>query len=172
MTYWDYIGWKDPLGRVFSDGRQRGYSQHKKLGRVYTPQMVINGGKEFVGSRKHEANKNLSNAKPVKPITMAGVTPNGTQISLPQVNKGNYAVWVAGIDAEHKESIKRGENRGEMITYTNNVISFKQAGLWDGSAKTLNIRLDKKPNIDHFVIFAQKDGFGEIIAASKIDPLY
>ena len=170
VTYWDYIGWKDSLGRVFSDGRQRGYSDFKNAKRVYTPQMIINGKKEFVGSRKHEANRNLSKAKPVAAIRVTGKTPDKAMITLPQTKNGNYAIWVAGIDAAHIEKIARGENRGKNITYTNTVIALDQGERWDGTAKTMSINLKRDPNIDHYVVFAQNKGFGEIVAATKIMP--
>lgn len=169
VTYWDYIGWKDSLGRVFADKRQRSYSNYKRSSRVYTPQMIINGGKEFVGSRKHEANRNLSNAQAVKPITMAGLTPDGTMIALPKIKQGSYTLWIAGVKKQHEQSIKRGENRGKMITYKNTVLSLEQSKQkWNGNAQTLTMPLAKKPDIDYYVIFAQTNGYGPIQAAGKI----
>lgn len=167
VTYWDYIGWKDTLGRDFADRRQRSYSSFKNSRRVYTPQMIINGGKEFVGSRKHEANRNLSAAKPVARISMSGVTPKGTMITLPQLDNGDYYIWIAGVKNTHIEPIKRGENRGKNVTYKNTVLTMDQGARWDGNAKTINLDLEKKPNIDHYVIFAQNHAFGEIVAAGK-----
>jgi len=167
VTYWDHLNWKDTLGRKSSDGRQRGYVDYKRSSRMYTPQMIINGGKDFVGSRLTEAEHNLSHAKPVSNITISGMTPNGTIISLPQLTSGNYYIWVAGVKDSHSEKIKRGENRGKMVTYTNSVMSLEKAENWNGNAKTITIKLNKKANIDHYVIFAQSKGYGEITAAGK-----
>jgi len=168
VTYWDYIGWKDPLGRTFADQRQRSYSKYKRSSRIYTPQMIINGGKEFVGSRAREADQNLSNARPVGKIALVGITPQGTQISLPQLNNGDYHLWVAGVKRVHNENIGRGENRGKIVTYTNTVLSLDKSQRWDGNAKTINVKLEKQSNIDYYVIFAQNGAFGEIAAAGKI----
>lgn len=168
VTYWDYIGWKDSLGRGFSDKRQRSYSRFKNSSRVYTPQMIINGGKEFVGSRKHEANRNLSNAKPVAQIQMAGMTPEGTMITLPQVRIGSYTLWIAGIKKETNQKIGRGENHGKTVKYNDSVVSFKQGESWNGTSKTMTLNLPKSEEIDHYVILAQERAFGPIIAAGKI----
>ena len=168
VTYWDYIGWKGSLGRRFSDKRQRAYSEFKNSKRVYTPQMVINGQKEFVGSRKNEADRNLGKAKPVANIQMTGKTPNEAMITLPPMRAGQYAIWIAGIDAAHSEKITRGENRGKNITYTNTVITLDQGERWDGKAKTVTIPLIQNSAIDHYVVFAQREAFGQIVAAGKI----
>lgn len=169
VTYWDHLSWKDTLGRPFADRRQRSYSNFKRANRVYTPQMVINGDKEFVGSRKHEANTNLSNAKAVKRIEIAGMTPEGTQITLPQLDTADYHIWIAGVKAQHVQKIKRGENRGKDVTYSNTVLSLDQGERWDGTAKTINIEITKTPDVDYYVIFAQNQGFGDIVAAGKIN---
>ncbi len=169
VTYWDYIGWKDSLGREFSDQRQRNYARFKNSSRVYTPQMIINGGKEFVGSRKHEANRNLSNAKAVAKIKMAGISPEGTVISLPQVRIGTYTLWIAGVKNQTDQKIGRGENRGKTVTYNNSVLSLQQGERWNGTGKTLTLELPKSQQIDHYVILAQDRAFGSIIAAGKIE---
>ena len=52
VDYWDYIGWEDTFGaKDFSD-RQRGYAKSWGSTRIFTPQMVVNGGEGVVGSRR------------------------------------------------------------------------------------------------------------------------
>ena len=170
VTYWDHLNWKDTLGREFADQRQRNYSKFKRMNRVYTPQMIINGGKEFVGSRKHEANKHLRQANPVAQISMSGLTPQGTMLALPNVTNGDYSIWIAGVKTNHTEQIGRGENRNKTVTYNNTVLTFDRGGRWDGQAKTINLNIDKtNPEIDHYVVFAQNKAYGEIVAAGKIN---
>ena len=130
--------------------------------------MIINGGKEFVGSRKHEANRLLSAAKPVAQIEISGITPDGTMITLPEIKSGDYTLWIAGIKNETQQTIARGENRGRTIAYNNSVLSLEQAERWNGNAKTLTLSLEKNDTIDHYVILAQRGGYGDIVAAGKI----
>ena len=55
VDYWDHIGWKDPFGDAENTRRQRVYGTKMKLRSIYTPQLVVNGQRQFVGSHKSRA---------------------------------------------------------------------------------------------------------------------
>jgi len=50
VDYWDRLGWRDPYSSSANSDRQRQYAELMKLQSVYTPQMIVNGRIEFVGS--------------------------------------------------------------------------------------------------------------------------
>jgi hypothetical protein len=50
VTYWNRLGWADPFSLAIYDERQSAYSSRFGLDSVYTPQMVVNGAEQFVGS--------------------------------------------------------------------------------------------------------------------------
>src|SRR5580765_4213272 len=50
VDYWNYLGWKDIFSNAGWTDRQKAYAQELKLNNIYTPQVVINGSSEFVGS--------------------------------------------------------------------------------------------------------------------------
>ncbi len=52
VDYWNYIGWKDPYSNTKFTARQRAYSSFMKSESIYTPQMIVNGETEFVGSNR------------------------------------------------------------------------------------------------------------------------
>ena len=52
VDYWDRLGWKDPFSKAIFSERQRMYSQKLNLSSVYTPQAIVNGQVQFVGSDK------------------------------------------------------------------------------------------------------------------------
>jgi hypothetical protein len=52
VDYWDRLGWKDPFSKAAYTDRQRLYAEHLNLQSVYTPQAIVNGKTEFVGSNK------------------------------------------------------------------------------------------------------------------------
>ena len=55
VDYWNYIGWSDPFSSPAFSDRQRGYGRAFRLDSIYTPQMVVNGKTEFVGSDRDRA---------------------------------------------------------------------------------------------------------------------
>src|ERR1700761_9171229 len=67
VTYWDYLGWKDPFSLDVATARQRDYARHLGEDGVYTPQMVVDGAKGFVGSSRAEGLSAIASAahKPV-----------------------------------------------------------------------------------------------------------
>jgi hypothetical protein len=62
VDYWNYIGWKDPYSKSDFTERQRKYASHLNSESVYTPQMIVNGEKEFVGSDKSSATTQITKA--------------------------------------------------------------------------------------------------------------
>ena len=62
VDYWDYIGWKDPYAKKAFSERQQRYAQTFRSNRIYTPQMVVNGTEEFVGSNRAKARANIESA--------------------------------------------------------------------------------------------------------------
>src|SRR5437868_10193456 len=50
VDYWNHLGWNDPYSSRFFSERQSAYSSHFGLNSVYTPEMVVDGSREFVGS--------------------------------------------------------------------------------------------------------------------------
>jgi hypothetical protein len=54
ISYWDGVGWKDPFSSRSSTDRQRAYARLFGLGQVYTPQMVVDGDREMVGSDRDQ----------------------------------------------------------------------------------------------------------------------
>ncbi|MEO1256072.1 MAG: DUF1223 domain-containing protein, partial [Bacteroidota bacterium] len=60
VDYWDYIGWKDPYASKAYSTRQRVYGRKFQNRSIYTPQMIVNGKHEFVGSNRNALNQSLS----------------------------------------------------------------------------------------------------------------
>ncbi|MEM1138800.1 MAG: DUF1223 domain-containing protein, partial [Pseudomonadota bacterium] len=63
VDYWDYLGWKDTLASPDNTKRQTNYNHALMNGRLYTPQMVIQGYTHEVGSRRHKVAEKIRKAK-------------------------------------------------------------------------------------------------------------
>ena len=62
VDYWDYIGWKDRFDKHEFSERQMRYGQKFDLTSIYTPQMIVNGSEQFVGSDSRAAEKAIKEA--------------------------------------------------------------------------------------------------------------
>ena len=62
VDYWDHLGWKDPFSSSAFTERQNDYARKFGNGGAYTPQMVIDGQKEVIGSRSQEARELIQKA--------------------------------------------------------------------------------------------------------------
>src|SRR5207248_863561 len=60
VTYWDMLGWRDTLASEVNTKRQKAYAKELSRGGVYTPQMIINGVKDVIGSREQSVQSAIS----------------------------------------------------------------------------------------------------------------
>ena len=72
VDYWDQLGWKDPYSSAMFSTRQNQYATHFRMQEVYTPQIVIDGGWQGVGSDRNQIRREVEKAaaKPKLPITL------------------------------------------------------------------------------------------------------
>lgn len=145
VDYWNYIGWKDPYSRKEFTDRQQSYSQALGLGSIYTPQMIVNGKVEFVGSSKTGAEKAIDEAQKRKPtyeIHVSDVAVSDNQLRLqysldkdPEGEILNLAV----VERDVENYVPRGENSGKKLHHDNVVKAFKAIPLQRQGHLELNI---------------------------------
>ena len=70
MDYWDEGGWKDPFSSAALTSRQRNYGRQFHLDGVYTPQIVVDGQAELVGSRGAQVRDAIEKAAQQKQFDM------------------------------------------------------------------------------------------------------
>jgi len=169
VSYWNHLEWKDTLSNDFCDIRQHGIQGLRGERRIYTPQMVVNGKYVFVGTNTAKLSFALDMAQKSEllAIKAESADDNLITITLPVADKNEYRLWGYGYKNKVTTSIGRGNNSGRVIDYTSAVITYHNLGAWDGNAHSVSF---EKPDedIDGIVIFAQKDAYGEIIAAGKV----
>lgn len=144
VDYWDYLGWRDTLALNEHSLRQKGYSAARGDRQVYTPQAVINGVAEAIGSNRSAIDGVIAAPESSKkfnvPVTLKQ---NGGVLDLTiGAGKGDKAtVWVLSVAKSVPVVIKKGENKGKTITYVNAVRGWSPAGEWDGKPLTRSIRV-------------------------------
>ena len=161
VDYWNYLSWRDTQSQAFCTQRQRQYSnQQNRNGRIFTPELQVNGVISAVGSRPSEVNTALKNisSKPALPIKLS-LSDKGKQvgIEMPDITASNNIHLIAfSYTSKVTQSIKAGENRGRNVTYTNSVQSFTDFGLWNGQKNISDVLSENDiPQNGGVVIIAQ-----------------
>ncbi len=172
VDYWNYIGWKDPFSSPDKTQRQRDYARNLGLRHVYTPQMVINGKTEAVGSKKRTV-LNLITEEAKSPKVDIQLSSQGDNLTVSigravQSDKALANILLVVFDRKKETMIKRGENAGRKLAYFNVVQSFESIGNWRGDIQ--EIKLSKTSLAQHgngFAILLQQAATGTILGAAS-----
>ena len=156
VDYWDYLGWKDTLAQHAHSVRQRGYATLRGDRQIYTPQVVVNGSTQVIGSNRQAIEAACKNAaRNALPITL---TRNGDKIDF-DIGAGQGApatVWLLTVTRSMPVAIGRGENHGRTVTYSNVVRSWQRIAEWTGAPIKNSVTLpEQAKEIDAVVILVQ-----------------
>ena len=130
VDYWNRLGWTDPYSSAEFTQRQRHYARNFESSRIYTPQMVVNGRAEFVGSNREKTDHVVDFALRVQPTANIQVRAsfNGQQIKATwQANglENGDAIRVALVQKTGQQKVTRGENARRNLTHVNIVRQLK-----------------------------------------------
>jgi hypothetical protein len=159
VDYWDYLGWKDTLALAEHTKRQRHYAKVRGDMNVYTPQAIVNGVKYAVGSDEREISAALRNHPTSEPEIPLAVKRDGENISVDvgTTSQSKATVWMLAVTSKVEVKIKRGENKGETITYFNVVRSWRNLGAYSGARIMTSVPVAELQNsgADAVVVFVQ-----------------
>lgn len=131
VDYWDHQGWKDRFASPALTERQRVYASHFRTESIYTPQMVVDGRAEFVGSDAAAARRAIERAQATKHgVVRMAAESSATDAAravlhlvvnvtdLPEVTRGDRAdILVAVTEDQLRSDVKRGENHGRVLEH-------------------------------------------------------
>lgn len=130
VDYWNYLGWKDPYSQKAFTDRQRSYAQEMNLRSIYTPQIVVNGKSETIGSDATETKKLISEALAQKPqytihLNEVSVSKSILSFTYSLDHSPSYETMnIAIVEKDIENSVPRGENGGRKLHHDNVVRSF------------------------------------------------
>jgi len=157
VDYWDYIGWRDTFGNAQNTKLQNDYSKALGITPQYTPQLIINGQEEIIGSHEAKITKALLNANLSIPVSLK-VDEHYIKIKTPSdIDHDEAIVWLITFQSKSKIKILRGENRGKILTYSN-IVSKRQA---IGMLESKNGTEIKLPTAD--ILTQNNNGFAIIV---------
>jgi hypothetical protein len=138
VDYWDRLGWKDRFSSAAYTNRQQVYGARFGNGNIYTPQMVVDGVSEFVGSDASAAERAVSRSLTARHgtvgIKVEPASGNRLELSvtvrdLPKIGRGDRADIIIAITEGHlKTDVKRGENHGRTLWHTAVVREMRPIG--------------------------------------------
>jgi hypothetical protein len=174
VTYWNRLGWKDSFSQKIFDERQSAYASSFQKEGVYTPQLIVNGTEEFVGSRKSTTGNAIKKALAI---------PTRVQIELTKTLKGNdiavkyklvgdfkdAQLNFAVVESGFSTKVIRGENEGLTLKHDNVVRDFEvsEAKYTEGVLEVYPLKNWRIQNCAA-IVFLQDKKTRQVLGATKI----
>jgi len=170
VDYWDYIGWKDPFARPEYTARQKEYRDALNLRTVYTPQMVIDGRHDAVGSQRSAVESLIGGASESPRLPLAITAVGGKyRVTAPaaEIDQAKPAsLWLVVYSRQNETPVTRGENAGSTLIEYNIVRELRRLGEWTGNAIDLELDVDAGDKNMGCAVILQVDGNGPILGVA------
>ena len=169
VDYWNGLGWSDPYSSKLWTARQNDYAQRLGKHSIYTPQLVVDGAEDAVGSDRAGVDALIAGARRRAASGPAiETTTDATGRRIVRLGSGDAAratVWLAGYDRSHITPVGRGENGGRTLTEYQVVRSLVRLGDWTGTATEFAL-----PDVDAegAILFVQPERPGPMLAAQDV----
>jgi hypothetical protein len=180
VDYWDRLGWKDPFSSEAATARQGEYGEAFGGSQVYTPQMIVDGRTEFVGSSDTDALRAIRAASQAqKPAVQLSWDKDDTlAIHIEPLNNagqhdGQQLILVVAENMLHSD-VKRGENAGRALEHNGVVRQLLPLGKIDSAAAGFSSTFDVHPAREwnranlRAVVFVQERRSRHVLAAGAI----
>jgi len=181
VDYWDSLGWKDRFSSPLFSARQQDYGKAFHLESVYTPQMVINGEKEVLGSDARAVQEAIGEAwrKPLARVSIAMTAAQTVSFSVSKLPVGSHEadILLAVTESGLVTSVYGGENNGRQLRHAAVVRSLSSLGRLDpkrpgeySAEAQLNLRPDWNRANLKLVLFVQDRVNRHILGAASVRP--
>ncbi len=173
VDYWNYIGWKDVFSSSEYTKRQQQYANVLGLSTTYTPQAIVNGKNELVGSDKSKLHSLVKAARQNAPENVIGLTAkakaDNITISYTVANTRGQLLNIALVQKTAETDVRKGENSGRKLKHINIVRELK---VMDAREKgEVRLALPKGRAASDFIVIAytqSKDAWKITGATEKI----
>ncbi|MFB6457176.1 DUF1223 domain-containing protein [Chitinophaga sp. Hz27] len=173
VDYWDHQGWRDSFSQHDFSTRQEEYAGYLRLNTVYTPQVVINGSSEYIGSNAADITYAINKALETPAVTDISLKTqtNNQQIKvsweLPAIQK-NTRLLLALVQKNAQSNVRAGENAGRKLSHVQIVKNLTTANPDDTTA-TIALPTNFQQQQWELIGFLQNSNNGHIIAATKVN---
>ena len=165
VTYWDYLGWKDPFGDKAYTRRQAVYEPRLGQSGPFTPQVVVNGSRDVVGIDGGALRSLVARSAAPKAASV-DLRDDSVAIGAGDAPSGGADVWLVRYDPRTIDvPVRRGENGGRTLRHKNVVHQLKRLGKWSG--RPASFKLPLASNAHRTAILVQTPRGGPILAAAR-----
>jgi hypothetical protein len=162
ISYWDSLGWKDPLSNRGSTDRQKAYARAFDS-RVYTPQIVVDGTSEMIGSDRAAVLAAVGTARP-EAIAAVSFAADRRSVAIGAGDGKGEALLVRFL--RHRTTdVAAGENAGRILRDANGVRELTTLGAWVGSALSFPI---EPPGADEGLAVLVQATDGRMLGAAAL----
>jgi hypothetical protein len=179
VDYWDGLGWRDRFSDAAFSERQRHYANAANSDRIYTPQMIVNGTTEFVGSDAAAAKRAVAaaQARPAdvavkltatvsNPRNAVAVEYDLDDVSrLPEGAVLNVALVERGLET----AVKNGENGGRTLKHDNVVRWFTTVAPKKHDVVSVPLPDHLRRENASVIAYVQQKGPGRVLGAAALD---
>jgi hypothetical protein len=166
VNYWDGLGWRDRFALAQSVERQNVYARNLRRSSVYTPQLIVDGRDDRVGSDGNAVARALGEGRDGVPVAVSVldatvVVEVGAKPGVPPSD-----VTLVAYLRHATSAIGRGENTGRTLDEFNIVRTIRPLGVWKGQAETFRVPVSSlSPDTTDVAVLVQPSGQGPIIGA-------
>ena len=175
VDYWNRLGWKDVFSSADFSKRQNDYANYLHLQSVYTPQIVVNGKTEFVGSEEGKLRSTIRTdlqKNPTAQLALTMIKTDNNQASLKYGTVGtdkNTVLLIAVLQKSAQTNVERGENGGHTLSHVQIVRKLQRVAL-NGNNGIANVVLPHGFDSKSWEIigFLQNTSNGAVVGAARI----
>ncbi|MDR6763792.1 hypothetical protein J2Y38_004016 [Flavobacterium sp. 2755] len=174
VDYWDKQGWKDIFSNADYTKRQYDYAKYMEKDPIYTPQVIINGKIDYIGSQETSLRNGIKSAlsKPAFTSLSLEATQNANAVAVNYNVEGtskNSRLLIAVVQKEAKSNVKRGENAHRVLSHYQIVRNQQSVDLNKVKKGTASVHLPKNYNAQDFEIigFVQDMNSGAILEVKR-----
>lgn len=175
VDYWDRLGWKDRFSSADFSERQNAYISAKGLESSYTPQIIVDGGEQFVGSNGRKADQAVAEAaRNTKGAIGLSLGDGYLKVAISDLPEHQAAVIMLAVAEDKLETdVRAGENNGIRLSHTGVVRSLTTIGKLGAEDNELDrsipVPANEAWNIKNlrYVVFVQEGKSKKIIAADS-----
>jgi hypothetical protein len=172
VDYWNRLGWKDMYSDAVYSSRQKEYANALDLEGVYTPQIVVNGKTEFVGSNPTKLSNAIApknQAEMQAAIALQTSVKNETiDVQVQTAINTSLTLRIALVQKHASTQVKNGENEGMTLQHSNIVRELKSMSI-DKAEMHANFQLPNglQANDVEIVVFLQDNKSLQIVSVVK-----